>query len=229
MSKETFATDIANIANSKPVPKDRSSRYLDLYLDDGILRLGGRIRTRDALAGEHGPIIIHEKSYLARLHFHNIGKHQGRHLTEGVVRSSGASKMGNFPESPMKPSHPFTYVGVDAFGPWEIITRKNRGDSVNSKRWAILFTCLTSRAVHLVLIEDISSSPFINALRRFIAVRGKVTEFRSDRGTKFVRCTDALQVTAINVESPTVRGFLTGNRCSSTLLTRPIWEEYGKG
>ena len=49
--------------------------------------------------------------------------------------------------------------------------------SMNRKRLAILFTCLTSRAVHLELIEDVSSSTFINALRRFIAVRKKLKSY----------------------------------------------------
>ena len=47
--KEFFATEIAIIANGKPVRKDSSLRYLDPYLN-GILRLGGRIHAGDALA-----------------------------------------------------------------------------------------------------------------------------------------------------------------------------------
>ena len=47
------------IANSKLIPKDSSLRYFDPYLDDVILQIGGRIRTGDARADEHGPIIIH--------------------------------------------------------------------------------------------------------------------------------------------------------------------------
>lgn len=50
--KETLDTEIANIANSKPVHQDSTLRYmyLDPYLDDRILQLGGRIRSGDALA-----------------------------------------------------------------------------------------------------------------------------------------------------------------------------------
>ena len=51
--------------------------------------------------------------------------------------------MGDLPEDRVTPSPPFSYVGVDVFGPWEIITRKTRGGVVNSKRWAVLFTCLS--------------------------------------------------------------------------------------
>lgn len=122
--------------------------------------------------------------------------------------------MGNLPECRTKPSPPFTYVGVDAFGPWEITTRKTRGGSVNSKRWGIFFTCLTCRAVHIELAEDMSSPTFINALRRFVAIRGRVAEFRSDRGTDFVGSTDALGIDAVNVESLSMKNFLTNNGCT---------------
>lgn len=60
---------------------------------------------------------------------------------------------------------PFSFIGIDIFGPWEVITRKIRGGSANSKRWAALFTCLTTRAVHVEILEDMTVSRFINALR----------------------------------------------------------------
>lgn len=139
--------------------------------------------------------------------------------------------MGNLPECRTRPSPRFTYVGVDAFVPWEITTRNTRGGSVNSKRWGILFTCLTCRAVHIELEEDMSSPTFINALRRFVAFRGKVAEFRSDRGTNFVGSTDALGIAAVNVESLSMKNFLTNNGCTWIFNhpILPIWEECGKG
>jgi hypothetical protein len=42
-----------------------------------------------------------------------------------------------------------------------------------------------TRAVHIELVEEMSSSAFINAVIRFTSVRGKVKIFRSDRGTKY--------------------------------------------
>jgi hypothetical protein len=89
-------------------------------------------------------------------------------------------------------SPPFTNVGVDAFGPWTIVSRRTRGGYANSKRWAIMFTCLVTRAVHIELVEEMSSSAFINAVIRFTSVRGKVKLFRSDRGTNFVGAVDTV-------------------------------------
>ncbi|XP_052254912.1 uncharacterized protein LOC127860679 [Dreissena polymorpha] len=140
--------------------------------------------------------------------------HQGRHYTEGAIRNHGYwivgvkrlvssiiyqcvtcrrlrgnfvnQQMANLPEDRLTPGPPFTYVGVDTFGPWPVVTRRTRGGIAESKRWAIIFVCLVTRASHIEVIEDMSSSDFINALRRFISVRGPVKEFRSDRGTNFV-------------------------------------------
>ncbi|XP_062587039.1 uncharacterized protein LOC134248653 [Saccostrea cucullata] len=175
-------------------------------------------------------------------HQHDMVQHQGRHFTEGAVTSAGYwivgckklvssviyncvicrklrgrlehQKMADLPSVRVRQSPPFTYVGVDMFGQWEVVTRKTRGGSANSKRWAILFTCLSSRASHIEVVEDMSSSAFINALRRFIAIRGRVAEFRSDRGTNFVGSTDTLGISAVNVEDPTFKNFLTKNGCS---------------
>jgi hypothetical protein len=44
--------------------------------------------------------------------------------------------MSDLPEERLKSCPPFTYVDVDCFGPWDIVTRRTRGGSVNSKRWA---------------------------------------------------------------------------------------------
>jgi hypothetical protein len=69
------------------------------------------------------------------------------------------------PSDRLEPSPPLTNVGVDTFGPWQITTRKTRGGSAQSKRWAILFTCLVTRSIHIELVESMSSSAFVNALR----------------------------------------------------------------
>ncbi|XP_062585397.1 uncharacterized protein LOC134247072 [Saccostrea cucullata] len=168
--------------------------------------------------------------------FHEKTKHQGRLFTEGAVRTGGywaigakrvisslihkcvtcrklrryreTQKMADVPAERLIPGPPFTSIGIDAFGPWEIVTRKTRGGAANSKRWAILFTCLVSRAVHIEVIEEMSSSSFINALRRFLAIRGPVKLIRSDRGTNFIGAAEEMKVNTIRVEKGPVQEFL---------------------
>ena len=190
------------------------------------------------------PIIVpsgHVATLLVRF-FHDKVFHQGRSITEGAIRSHGywilrgkklissiiytcvvcrklrrkpqEQKMADLPLDRLTPGPPFSSVGLDVFGPWQVVTRRTRGGSAQSKRWAVLFTCLTTRAVHIELIEDMSSSCFINALRRFIALRGPVKLFRSDRGTNFIGAVDDLRVNAINVEDNTFRTYLKDNRAT---------------
>ncbi|XP_058816672.1 uncharacterized protein LOC131679946 [Topomyia yanbarensis] len=76
---------------------------------------------------------------------------------------------------------PFTYVGLDYFGP--IFIRAGR---TNQKRWVALFTCLTVRAVHLEVVYSLTTEACKLAVRRFIARRGSPLEIYSDMGTNFI-------------------------------------------
>ena len=63
--------------------------------------------------------------------------------------------MSDLPPDRITPhSAPFTFVGIDMFGPWSVVTRRTRGGQVHNKRWALLFTCLCTRAVHIEIVED---------------------------------------------------------------------------
>lgn len=179
-------------------------------------------------------------SMLLVRHYHEMCNHQGRHITEGAIRNAGfwivgAKRlisgilhkcvtcrkcrrntehqiMADLPVDRLSPGPPFSYVGVDVFGPWEVVARRTRGGIAHSKRWAALFTCLTTRAIHIEVLEEMSSSSFINALRRFIAIRGNVKEFRSDRGTNFVGAIEDLNFQAINVENGPIASCLAKNK-----------------
>ena len=94
--------------------------------------------------------------------------------------------MANLPSDRLETSPPLSNVGFDVFGPWEIATRRLRGGAANAKRWGLVFTCQSSRAIHIELLEMMDASSFICALRRFLAIRGPVEKLRCDQGTNFV-------------------------------------------
>lgn len=95
---------------------------------------------------------------------------------------AGQQKMADLPEDRLLPDKPpFTNVGVDFFGPFDV--KRGRG---TVKKYGVLFTCLTIRAVHIEVADSLDTSSCINALRRFISRRGQVTIMRSDNGTNFV-------------------------------------------
>lgn len=90
--------------------------------------------------------------------------------------------MADLPQDRVSPDEAsFTRVGVDYFGPFEV----KRGRST-LKRYGVLFTCLSIRAIHVEVASSLDTDSFINALRRFTARRGQVSEMRSDNGTNFV-------------------------------------------
>lgn len=87
--------------------------------------------------------------------------------------------MAELPKDCVTPSEPpFTYVGIDCFGPIEV----KQGLS-HVKRYGCLFTCLTVRAVHIAILHSMSADSTINVLRRFISVRVFPKEIRSDNVT----------------------------------------------
>ncbi|XP_057292547.1 uncharacterized protein LOC130621256 [Hydractinia symbiolongicarpus] len=82
---------------------------------------------------------------------------------------------------------PFNRSGVDYFGPMIVKrSKRTRASSRTVKRYGALFTCMTSRALHIELAGDLSTDSFILALRRFISRRGNPKTITSDNGTNFV-------------------------------------------
>ncbi|KAL3973607.1 sorting nexin-4 [Sarotherodon galilaeus] len=171
-------------------------------------------------------------------HYHEQVAHQGRHITEGAIRGAGywiiggkrlvssvihkcvtcrklrgkmqIQKMADLPADRVTPEPPFTTVGLDVFGPWTIVTRRTRGGCSQNKRWAVLFTCMSTRAVHIELIETMSADSFINALRRLFSIRGPAKFLRSDRGTNFV---GACKELGLNSGNKAVGKYLQGKGC----------------
>lgn len=77
-------------------------------------------------------------------------------------------------------SRPFSFVGIDYFGPMNVTMLRR-----SLKRWGVLMTCLTTRAVHIEIAHSLSAEPCILAIRNFIARRGTPIELYSDNGTNF--------------------------------------------
>ncbi|XP_061170784.1 uncharacterized protein LOC133180260 [Saccostrea echinata] len=242
VQRSVYQEEINCLRSSKPLKKSSPIFTLDPYLDaDGLLRVGGRLKHSHVDAMFKNPVILPAKHHIATLitrKCHQEVKHQGRHISEGRIRSSGYwivggkrlltslmyncvtcrrlrkpldhQTMSDLPSERILPGYPpFSFIGVDVFGPWEIITRKTRGGSANNERWAALFTCLATRAVHIEVLEDMTTSAFINAFRRFVAIRGCVKIIRSDRGTNFVGAVNELKINTINVEDGPIHDYLT--------------------
>ncbi|KAL9964793.1 hypothetical protein ACROYT_G028478 [Oculina patagonica] len=178
-------------------------------------------RANDLSEETKHPVILPRKSHVTNLiiqHLHERLAHAGRGHTLAKLREKywipGANaavrhiiancvtcrryrapvveqKMADLPKDRVTSAPPFTYTGVDYFGPYVI--KEGRKEL---KRYGCLFTCLASRAVHIA--NSLESDSFIQALRRFIACRGPVREIRSDNGSNSVGATNELQFATSN-------------------------------
>ena len=95
--------------------------------------------------------------------------------------------MPPIPTERVSASAPFTYTGVDYFGPLFIRTK---GES--QKVWVCLYTCLVVRAVHLELMYDMSAYQFLLGFRRFRAQHGKPCKIISDNAAHFKLASDTI-------------------------------------
>ncbi|XP_058446175.1 uncharacterized protein LOC131427206 [Malaya genurostris] len=92
--------------------------------------------------------------------------------------------MGNLPDYRVTPSPVFSNTGVDYAGPFLL---KNEGrKTVPYKAYIAIFVCMTTKAIHIELVSNLTTANFIAALKRFISRRGMVSHMYSDNGTTFV-------------------------------------------
>ncbi|KAK3748971.1 hypothetical protein QZH41_006839 [Actinostola sp. cb2023] len=201
--------------------RQSSSLYrLDPFLDkEGLLRVGGRLRHASLPYEAKHPVIVPRKGHVTSMiirHFHERTAHQGRGITHNEIKSSGfwiiggsstiahhiskcvtcrklrgtteQQKMADLPSDRLEPAPPFTYAAVDYFGPW--IIKEGRREL---KRYGALFTCMSSRAIHIEVSNSLETDSFLNAYRRFVGRRGPVRQLRCDRGTNFIGARNELQ------------------------------------
>ena len=93
--------------------------------------------------------------------------------------------MGDLPAERIQPSPPFSKTGIDFAGPLTMKRGYTREQSL-VKAYVAVFVCLSTKAVHLELVADLSVAAFLATFRRFVARRGCPEELLTDNGTNFV-------------------------------------------
>ena len=99
-----------------------------------------------------------------------------------------------------------THCSVDIFGLFIIRERRS-----NLKQYWVLFTCFASRGVHIEVTCTMETDSFIQALRRFMARRGKVGSIRSDNETNFVGTANKLRKTLVKMNRGQIRDYILQN------------------
>ena len=189
---------------------------LNVKIDEnGIMRCNTRIVHAQFLPFDtRYPIVLPRKSSVTRLlvkHYHEAGNHYGTNQTLAAMSTKywlvgGREDIREWEHSctkckrlkaqaseqimaPLPPARvnktmrAFANCSVDYAGPF--YTKQGRGRT-KQKRYLCLFTCLSTRAVHLEISFGLDTDSFLNAFYRMTSRRGFPVEVYSDNGTNFV-------------------------------------------
>ncbi|XP_058828570.1 uncharacterized protein LOC131688381 [Topomyia yanbarensis] len=212
--RESFSQELLDLARNDEVRESSKICSLRPRLVDGIMRVGGRLRDAPVSDSRKHPMIIHHNHPLAMLilaHYHTKLYHAGqqlliarvrerywptrirdlaRKLIHGCISCFRARPrpldqlMADLPAERVTPAPPFLHVGVDYCGPF-LFTYANRRSSPK-KCFVSIFVCLVTKAVHLELVQDLTTEAFLAALKRFVARRGHPTVIMCDNAKNFV-------------------------------------------
>ena len=208
----TLSGDENSAEASTKVKKGSKLYKLDPILQEGLLKVGGRLRNAKIPNEAKHQVILPKKHHVTSLivrHTHHRVGHQGQNhvlsqirqrywiLGAGVVVRSilkkcvncrkyqakvCSQKMADLPSFRLEAMEPaFTYVGMDYFGPFDI----KCGRSIR-KRYGVVFTCMTTRAIHIEVADTLDTSSCIDAIRRMMSRRGPIKKIVSDNGTNLV-------------------------------------------
>lgn len=238
--RRSFSREIDLVKGQKVVPKDSRLWNVNLHVDEqGILRISGRIENADfAPRDTRNPMVLDGRDQYTRLliiRTHEESAHGGVELVLATLRerfwivcprnsikkliyqcvrcTMRKSKpmtalMGQLPiERLQMHERCFSVVGVDFFGPVMVTIRR-----AVEKRYGVMFTCMGSRASHLELAGDLSTNATMQAVRRFIARRGKPRIFWSDRGTNLVSASAELRKAVAEISNEEIRERLTNEQ-----------------
>ena len=178
---------------------------------DGLLVVDGRLKHASILSGIKNPIILprdhhvslmivqeyHENTHLEvewvltrkRCKFWIVN---ARNMVKRVKRTCVTCKrlyaapmnqnMADLPPERCLPNvRPFSYTGLDFFGPFYVKIGRSQ---VN--RYGCVFTCFSTRAIHLEMDVSLDTDAFINAFIGFVTRRGTPQKVWSDNGTNLV-------------------------------------------
>ncbi|XP_076659959.1 uncharacterized protein LOC143363236 [Halictus rubicundus] len=147
--------------------------------DYDILQVGDRLHLSSLSEPHRHPAIVDRSTHLATLiiqEAHQKTLHGG--FTATLAWIHGAFWIPRIRARAKK------LLRVDYAGPVQIRTTKGRGHK-SHKGYIVVFVCLTSKAVHLDAVTDLTSAAFVAAFHRFVARRGRCSSLLSDNGTTF--------------------------------------------
>ncbi|KAK3739937.1 hypothetical protein QZH41_015978, partial [Actinostola sp. cb2023] len=196
-----------------PLENDVEVKNADKWTDEnGLLRVGGRLRKAPVTEESRNPLILDQKHGATRLivMYHHLSLYcasdkqvlnelrQKYWVLKGLATVRKISftcptcrrrrvqpippVMADLPKARLGYQlPPLANTGVDYFGPIIVSHGRKR-----EKRYGSLFTCLTTRAVHIEISHSLDTDSYLMAMRRMMARRGRPSHIWSDNGTNFV-------------------------------------------
>lgn len=239
IQNECFQDEINALENGNEVSKRSKIANLTPYIDEHrILRANGRVTAPALEDFNNQPIILESKHPATKLliaeyhrrffhassdavvnelrqRFHIIGLR--RTLRSLISRCIVCRIRRGRPQNPLMSAlpagrvafrqRPFSHCGVDYFGPMNVKIGRRR-----EKRWGVLFTCLTTRAIHLELAHTLNASSAIMAIQRLAARRGAPLVMYSDNGTNFHGANKELQNAIAEIDKSKIEDYALSRR-----------------
>ncbi|XP_063837178.1 uncharacterized protein LOC135086343 isoform X1 [Ostrinia nubilalis] len=211
---ESFPNEYKLLKNNSQLPKTSKLLSLKPFMDNDLIRVGGRLSQSHYEFDKKHPIILHSNHTLTKLIMRNEHvrlmhagpqlllssmKEQywpikGKLLANNIFREcvpcfrakphTPTPIMGDLPGHRVQPAPPFYTVALDYAGPFLLKDRQGRGCKTY-KSYIAIFICSSTKAVHIELVTGLETHSFLSAFRRFIARRGKPRVVVSDNGTTF--------------------------------------------
>ena len=83
--------------------------------------------------------------------------------------------MADLPPVRINPSRPFARTDLDYAGPF-LLKASNRRGVASTKGYLAIFVCLCTKAIHIEVVGDLTTTSFLAALNRFSSRRGTPAE-----------------------------------------------------
>ena len=211
MQSECYAVELKALKEGKAVKHGRC-RLFGLYLDThGTIRCKGRFENSPTLQDINLPVLcgtdhkftqlllwnIHDKDNCPGYSYamHRIKKDLYFPRFKIALRKTldicakcriHKARAYAYPRNPPLPAYrteaktAFEFSGLDYGGPFDI-----KSHDYGGKIWICLFTCLVTRACHLVMVPDCSTKTFLEALQELSTFYRMPRLLLSDNATQF--------------------------------------------
>lgn len=210
--QEVSFPEVSRLLQSKHRVKHQLIDQLNLFRDkNNLIRCEGRLEHSSLSSDSNNPILLPSRHPFTELiirdrhvNVHHCGINdtlncvrgtywilRGRESVKRVLKKCVTCKRHDgkpfptpkipaLPPSRVSEEPPFTYTGLDFAGPLFV-----RDGETTEKSYIGLYTCASTRAIHLELLKNLTTDAFLQSFRRFTSRRGLPKKLISDNAKTF--------------------------------------------